>query len=255
MRPSTLLIAILLTLPVQLQAGSADCDAAVSIEAASQRAEAVFVGTARSVSPTSDDVTFDVDWLWKGDTIPAAVKVSVLGTEDLVGSAASRTFVAERKYLVFTANRSAPFVVDTCAPNQAFAADGSVIPPNLWEALGNSTPTLPEPAESASPVKQPPSWTAMGAAALGAVLALLLLRGLLRWRERRKTEGPKPFRMRRSDRAWLAEQESLESDKPTSAERELEKLRKIWAKKRKKQLKAAAVAAKAAEIHHASADT
>ncbi|NND04426.1 MAG: hypothetical protein HKN91_16745 [Acidimicrobiia bacterium] len=240
MRPTTLAIAILFALPIQLQAGTAGCGTSLTLEAASKQAAAVFVGRAGTVSPTSDDVTFDVDWQWKGNPMPAIVKVSVSGSADLTTSAASRVFQSGRRYLVFTTNSFDPFVVDACGPHQSYVADGSVIPPNLWEPLGASEPSKPDPVPVDQPAQKAPSWTLLGASALGAVTLLLLLRWLYKWRARRKSAGPKQFRMSRTNRAWLAEQEKIESAKPTFAERELQKQRKTWRKKRDRRRKAAA---------------
>ncbi len=254
MRPVTLAITVLLFLPVLPHAGSSECDPTPSLEVASQKAGVVFIGRTRTVSPTSNDVTFDVDWQWKGHPIPAVVTVGVSGPTELATSAASRTFATDRKYMVFTTNSFEPFVVDACGAHQPFAADGSVIPPNLWEALGNSEPIQPGPIGVVTVTGPPPSWTSMGAVAIGAVILMMLVRSLFKRREQRKNAGPKPFKMGRATKEWLAEQEKLEHAKPTFGDRKLEKQRKVWARQRKKRLKPATAATPAVK-RRASADS
>ena len=128
MRLPALALTISLLLPISWQAGTAACGPIPSLESASRSAAAVFVGTASAVSPTSDDVVFDVAWQWKGEPAPATVTVSVAAADTVTTSAASRTFANGRAYLVFTENGSAPFIIDACNPAPAYVADGSVIP-------------------------------------------------------------------------------------------------------------------------------
>lgn len=249
MRIPALLLTALLTMPLPLQAGSSGCGPTPSLESSARDAAAVFVGRAGTVSPTSDSVLFDVSWQWKGTEVPASVEVQVAAADTLNSSAASRTFTSGGTYLVFTENAFPPFIVDSCSGSVPYR-DGSVIPPSLWEPLGQSQPQAPVEVATETNGANPPSFNALAAAALVGVTLLIV--GRVLWtaaqrRKERKAAGPRPFKMRRSDKAWLAEQVKLESSKPSFGERELQKQRAFWRKRRERRLKSLERAAKAAE--------
>jgi len=251
MRIAALAIGAILALPIPLQAGSGDCGERRTLENSAASAAAVFVGRVQEVSATSDRVTFDVSWQWKGKLMPAIVEVQVSSADELTQNGASSRFAKGNNYLVFTLNAFDPFVVDACSGSTLYG-DGSVIPPSLWEPLGTNQPRTPAAVPPIPAKPSPPTFSAMGAAALVGVTLLILGRVLWHWRRKRKAAGPMPYKMGRSDKTWLAEQESLETTKPSFGDRALQKQRQIW---RKKHRKVAADAARDAAKEHASADS
>ena len=241
---ATLIVAAaVLTMP-EAAAQTSGCNSIPSLETASRRASAVFVGKARNIDPASNEVVFDVDWQWKGAVMPAVVDVQVTPADDLATSAASRLFTSGRNYLVFTQNAFEPFVIDSCAPSQPYVSSASVIPPNLWVALDNDTAYRPSPVVSSEPSTAQSTTTRILIGIIATIGLALGIRKLVVWRRRRREDGPKPFKMSRVNREYLEAQTRSEAGKRTSADKSIARQRRFSRRRRRKRNRAAAKAAK-----------
>lgn len=240
--------ASLLTMPIaSAQTGNLACGSTPSLESASRQASAVFVGTARDIDPTSNRVTFDVSWQWKGAVMPTVVDVEVSPADDLATSAASRLFTAGRNYLVFTQNAFEPFVVDSCAPIQPYVSSASLIPPNLWVALDNETAYRPAAVVAAEPSAARAITTRVLIGVVASIVLILGIRKMVLWQRRRRTD-PKPYRMSRFNRQYLESQSKVEGTKRTFGDKALERQRRFFRRRRKRRSRSVAKTASRSKV-------
>ena len=215
-------ITLALMAPSTAVADAPACSATPSLEAAARDARVVFVGEVLRVDAAAGAAYFEIDWQWKGQQTSEQVEVTFDSEED--GNPTGPRFALGERYLVFTRNAFAPFIVDACAPHRAYPADAASIPPNLWAGLGTSVPYRPAAAPPPEPVRSLPSSTELGSVALASVAALLLGRTLVGRIRKRRAEGPSHKVSKRKQR-WLRKRIHNESGVTTHGDRAVTRMR------------------------------